>query len=414
MRTLSAGLVLAAVLFAAGCGGSSGGGGGSSRASGEASKSAEAVVADASKAAQDAGSFHMAGTIHGVSSDLGTGGVGLDLSVVRDKGATGTLTVGGADVDLVVAGNSGYMRADSAFWKNFAKQQAGGAAASFAASLFGNKWLKFPANNKQFQALTAPTKANSIFKSLTSSHGTLTNAGETTYKGQSAVAIHSSKEGTLYVAATGTPYPVALLKTGGKTGGAITFDNWKPAGQADSAEGRARSFAVRRLAMKRSVDAPDGLRWIVKRLIVPTGFRPLTRTEMLDAASPRRTTVEGMSRQVPDAALGPTGPVPLGFLFLPLALPLIPPVLLLRRMRLLPWTIEARTFPWGRRQPPVVLTYLVRGDEESRRAFDQLVEALARGDGSPSIDGAEKIGQQRAPHDGPPVVGTTGPKQFGN
>jgi hypothetical protein len=164
--------------------------------------------------------------------------------------------------------------------------------------------------------------------------------------------------------------------------------------------------------MKQKVDAPNGLRWTVKRLIVPTGMRPLTRTEMLDAATPRRTVVEGMSRQVPDAASAPTGPVPLGFLFLPVVLPLVPLALLLRRARLLPWTIEARTYPWGRRYPPVVLTYLVRGGPETRRAFGRLVDALARGEGAPVIDGAEKVGQAREAHSGPPVVGTTGPRQF--
>jgi hypothetical protein len=230
MRTLSAGLVLAAVLFAAGCGGSNGGGnGGSSQESGLAAESASAVVADASKAAQDASSFHMAGTIHSSSGGVfGSNAVELDLSIVRGKGATGSVTAaGGAKVDLIVAGNSGYMRASSAFWKHFAKQQGGSAAASFAATLFGDKWLKFPANNKQFQALTSPAKANSIFKSLTSNHGKLENQGEKTYKGQSVVAItDTTKGGTLYVAATGTPYPVALTKTGGKSSGALTFDEW--------------------------------------------------------------------------------------------------------------------------------------------------------------------------------------------
>lgn len=166
--------------------------------------------------------------------------------------------------------------------------------------------------------------------------------------------------------------------------------------------------------MKQTVVAPNGLHWKVKRLLVPTGLRPLSRTDMLDAATPRRTVVEGMSRQVPDAFGAPTGPLPLGFLFLPLALVLVPPVLLARRARLLPWTIEARTHPWGRRYPPVVLTYAVRGGEESRRAFGQLIEALARGEGSPIIDGAEKFGQPGQPHRGVPVVGTGGPRQFGD
>ena len=158
--------------------------------------------------------------------------------------------------------------------------------------------------------------------------------------------------------------------------------------------------------MRQTVVASDGLRWKVKRLIVPTGMRPLTRTEMLDVATPRRTVVDGMSRQIPDATGAWTGPIPLGFLLVPLALPLVPLVLLLRRWQMLPWTIEARAHPWGRRYPPIVLTYAVRGGEESRRAFRRLVEALARGEGAPKIDGAEKVREARQPHDGPPVVDT--------
>jgi len=166
--------------------------------------------------------------------------------------------------------------------------------------------------------------------------------------------------------------------------------------------------------MKQTVLAPNGLRWTIRRLIVPTGFRPLSRTEILDAATPRRTMVEGLTHQVPDATGAWTGPLPLGFLLFPLTLPLVPLALLLRRIRVLPWTIEARTSPWGRRYPPVVLTYAVRGGDETRRAFEQLVEALARGDGSPVIDGAEKLGQARQPHSGAaPVVGTGGPRRFG-
>ena len=160
--------------------------------------------------------------------------------------------------------------------------------------------------------------------------------------------------------------------------------------------------------MRQTVDTPNGLRWTVKRLIVPTGMRSMTRTDMLDAAAPRRTVVEGVPGQVQDAFGAPTGPLPLGFLLMPLVLPLVPLVLLLRRLRLLPWTIEARTHPWGRRYPPVVLTYAVRGGEESRRVFGQLVEALAHGEGAPIIAGAEKFGQERQPHDRGKVVATRG------
>jgi hypothetical protein len=165
--------------------------------------------------------------------------------------------------------------------------------------------------------------------------------------------------------------------------------------------------------MRQTVVAPNGERWTVKRLIVPTGMRPLSRTEMLDAAAPPRTVVEGMSHQVPDAITAWTGPLPLGFLFLPLMLPLVPLVLLFRRLRLLPWTIEARTYPWGRRYPPMVLTYATRGREETGRAFAQLVEALARGETAPVIAGAERFGQPSQPHSrSAPVVQEGGTRPF--
>jgi hypothetical protein len=38
---------------------------------------------------------------------------------------------------------------------------------------------------------------------------------------------------------------------------------------------------------------------------------------------------------------------------------------------------------------------------------------LARGDRTPVIAGAEKLKQARQPHSGEPVVGATGPRQFG-
>src|SRR4051794_16620878 len=158
--------------------------------------------------------------------------------------------------------------------------------------------------------------------------------------------------------------------------------------------------------MKETLVGPTGLRWTVKRLIVPTGFRPLTRTDMLDAAAPRRTVVEGMSRQVPDAVGAWSGPLPLGFLFFPLVLPFMPLVLLLRRLRVLPWTIEARAYPWGRRYPPVVLTYAVRGGDETRIAFQQLLDGLARGDGAPVVCGAEKFAQARDAHSRGQIVGS--------
>jgi hypothetical protein len=60
---------------------------------------------------------------------------------------------------------------------------------------------------------------------VASSHGKLVNRGETTYNGQSVVEIYeATKKGTLYVSASGTPYPVAFVKTKQGSAGKVTFD----------------------------------------------------------------------------------------------------------------------------------------------------------------------------------------------
>jgi hypothetical protein len=145
----------------------------------------------------------------------------------------------------------------------------------------------------------------------------------------------------------------------------------------------------------RKVAGPSGLRWTVKRLVIPVGMRGLSPTEVLDAATPRRTVVEG--QRLPEI-VAPTGPVLLGFLLVPFALPFVPIALLLRGLRLLPWTVEARAYPWGRRFPPIVFSYEVRGRDESLRAFEELAEALARGDGAPVITGGERFREARTVH----------------
>lgn len=217
MRTFFATALLGLVVFAAGCGG--GGGGGSTptttggTTSGEASKPAAQVLRDAVQAANGASSMHMSGQ---VSSSGQT--IGLDLAIANGKGVNGSMTFGGAKVDIVVAGKEGYLRGSSKFWNQFSQ-------ASGLAQLLSDKWLKFPTSNAQFGSLTDMASAKGLFQQLESSHGKLVNKGLTTYHGQSVVAIYNSTEkGTLYVAATGTPYPVALVGTGSL--GTVTFDKW--------------------------------------------------------------------------------------------------------------------------------------------------------------------------------------------
>ena len=108
MRKALAGTLLVVAFAVAGCGGGSSPSG--SGGNGEASKSAQQVLTDAVAAAKGASSFRMSGQV-------ATGGqqIGLDLTVVKGKGAMGSMTLKGQKVDLVVIGSDGYMKADAAF-----------------------------------------------------------------------------------------------------------------------------------------------------------------------------------------------------------------------------------------------------------------------------------------------------------
>jgi hypothetical protein len=133
--------------------------------------------------------------------------------------------------------------------------------------------------------------------------------------------------------------------------------------------------AMRAARTKTTVVAPNGLDWRVRLLTLPSAMRSYPPTELLGLADPSNGWTE----------------FPLGVLLVPFALPFLPLVLLLRRVRLLSWTIEARTYPWGRRYPPVVLTYAVRGREEAVAAIAELAAALARGSGGPVLPGCERV-----------------------
>ena len=73
----------------------------------------------------------------------------------------------------------------------------------------------------------------------------------------------------------------------------------------------------------------------------------------------------------------------------------LPFVLIARRMRWLPWTIEARSYPWGRRKPPIVFSYAIRGAAECLVAIEELVAALERGDGRPELTAGEHLRESR-------------------
>jgi hypothetical protein len=203
-------LILVVVALLVGCGSSSK----SAKPNGEVSKPAERVVADAKAAVASASSVHVSGNI--VSS--GTP-ITLDVSMATGKGAIGSMTSSGLKFDVVRVGDTAYIKGSDDFYKQYA-----GAA---VAQLLHGKWLKAPITSGRFASLAPLTNINVLFGEVASNHGKLANDGAKTYKGQDTVEIRDTSDNSkLYVAATGNPYPVAIV--GGKKGqsGAITFGDW--------------------------------------------------------------------------------------------------------------------------------------------------------------------------------------------
>ena len=209
MRVPALALVLTAVLLA-GCGSSKK----ESASNGEASKPPTQVLADAKAAATNAASVHVAGSI--VS---GGTPIKLDLSMARGKGAKGSMSTNGLSFDLVRVGDTVYIQGSDEFYKHFA-----GAA---VAQLLHGKWLKASATQGQLKSLAPLTSIGALFTGISTHHGKLASEGTTTYHGQKVAEIRDTSDNSkLYVAATGKPYPVAIVGAKQGQSGTVTFDDW--------------------------------------------------------------------------------------------------------------------------------------------------------------------------------------------
>lgn len=84
-----------------------------------------------------------------------------------------------------------------------------------------------PADSGQFSSFTRLTDMTQLFDALLSdtSHGELTKGTTKTIDGIEAIGLDSSKGGTLFIATTGSAYPLELSKPGAD-GGTVSFTDW--------------------------------------------------------------------------------------------------------------------------------------------------------------------------------------------
>ncbi len=196
--------VLALALLTA-CGGVS--------SNGIESKSPDEVLTAAKSAASGAKSVRLVG-----SFTAGRAPLSLDLTLAAGKGARGEISEHGLSFQVIALGNDVYIYGSRAFYEHF-----GGKA---AAQLFQGKWLKAPANSGEFASLASLTNMQAVLGGLLKNNGALKAAGTTKLEGRTVLGITGSAEGgTLYVATTGKPFPVAAVKSG-SGGGKLIFSDW--------------------------------------------------------------------------------------------------------------------------------------------------------------------------------------------
>ena len=179
-----------------------------------AAPSPNQLIARATAAAVSAKSVRVVAT--GVPNGNST--MSWDFHLVAGKGGAGFMTLGKDRIDLIRVGGWAYFRAGASFWAKYGKA---------AAQLVAGRWVKVNASNPDFADLTALTDIKQFFTGIFSSHGKLKLGGTKTINGTKAIGLIDATGkggGALWIAASGTPYPLLLLPPSGP--GQVSFESW--------------------------------------------------------------------------------------------------------------------------------------------------------------------------------------------
>jgi hypothetical protein len=192
--------ILASGCAAAGCGGSS--------SNGVASKSPSQILQTAIAAMKSANSVHMAGTIIQAAKTIK-----VDMTIYSNGDVNGNFNENGPTVSIIKIGPTDYIKTTSGFYR------AQGSSAQIA-GLMGGKWIEIPDSSV---GVGSSFSLLGLANSITQNHKTVSPGKTSTVNGQPVVSIVASNDGILYVATTGTAYPVEVTKG---SSGTITFTQW--------------------------------------------------------------------------------------------------------------------------------------------------------------------------------------------
>lgn len=218
MRASIPALAAAAVLSVTGCGSTGPAGPASSPPSATpanlgAPPAAGALLASAAAAVHSATSMHMAGYLM-----QGRSRGSMDLTLTRSGDLYGSIGLGGGTVTVLATGKETLMKISSAFLRVEHIPRA-------ACLLMCGRWFKMPV--MQARDLMHNVSWGQLFNALKQTPAGLKANGSATVNGIACWVLGSRSDGTLYIAAHGTPYPVRIV--GPHHQGLFDFTQWDTA-----------------------------------------------------------------------------------------------------------------------------------------------------------------------------------------
>ncbi|HEY4918140.1 MAG TPA: hypothetical protein VIH92_14605 [Solirubrobacteraceae bacterium] len=233
--SLPVGLFILLALILGGCGSSP-----TSRSgNGVAAKTPAEILSTAKAAAAAAASVHVAGSIVSEGKPIS-----LDMELVGRNEGKGSVTLEGLEIRLIDVDGAVFVKGSKAFYTRVAGAKA--------ANLLQGKWIEGSATKGPLASFAALADLDKVIDSTLADHGTLSRAPLAEARGEQAVGVtDATRDGTLYVATTGVPYPLEIVKSSAATGaraGTVVFDRWN---EPVSLAAPAHSISLARLSRTR-------------------------------------------------------------------------------------------------------------------------------------------------------------------
>ena len=237
-------MAIAAVAALAGCG--------STGTNGVAKKGAGSIVATAEGAVLNAASVHIQGQF-----TSGNQPVALDLRLAKDKGASGTVTIGTEVLELLRVGPDVYVKGDEAFYRSVLSRlgtasapapsapstsassskspsAAGSSSAgtsstgtpsagqsssdnSIAVTAMQINYLHIGPTDAQYQTFASLTDPRQLLAQIMQGIGSLGKDGQKDIRGTKSIVLSGSKDTRVFVAIDGQPFLERVLPPGGGT-----------------------------------------------------------------------------------------------------------------------------------------------------------------------------------------------------